>query len=213
MNRHRRKEPFQHLFPAPTLHKSSLTLEKLKKYLTQFGPLPPGDWELFTEKLRLRAFKKKQLVSAAGNVENYISYVESGIIRFYVEDGEKDISFEIAFENSFATAYDSFITRTPALYAAEALTDTVLWSVTWDDLQELYQTTSTGNKIGRLAAEELYIKKNKRQLSLLKDSAEQRYKNLLADYPHLIQHIPLKYLASYIGITPQALSRIRRRIS
>jgi len=146
-------------------------------------------------------------------VEQYISFVDSGIVRFYVENGDKDITFEIAFENSFATAYDSFIARKPALYTAEALTDTVLWSVSYDDLQQVYRNTSAGNMIGRLAAEELFIKKNRRQLSLLKDSAEQRYTSLLSDYPHLIQHIPLKYLASYIGITPQALSRIRRRIS
>jgi CRP-like cAMP-binding protein len=188
-------------------------LEKLQKYLEQFGPLPSGDWGLFAAKLQQRVFTKKQLISEAGKTENYISFIDSGIIRYYLQDGEKEITFEIAFENSFAAAYDSFITRTPALYTAEALTDTVLWSVTYPDLQELYQTTVNGNKIGRLAAEELYIKKNKRQLSLLKDSAEQRYKNLLTDYPHLIQHIPLKYLCSYIGITPQALSRIRRRIS
>ena len=188
-------------------------MDKLKKYLLQFGHLPEGDWQLFTAKLQPRQFSKKQLISEAGKVEDYISFIESGIIRYYLEDGEKEITFEIAFENSFAAAYDSFVTRTPALYTAEALTDTMLWSVTWHDLQELYQASSSGNRIGRLAAEELYVRKNKRQLSLLKDSAEQRYKNLLTDYPHLIQHIPLKYLASYIGITPQGLSRIRRRIS
>ena len=65
----------------------------------------------------------------------------------------------------------------------------------------------------RLAAEQLYIRKNRRQMSLLKDTAEQRYIRLLNDYNHFIQLVPLKYLASYIGITPQALSRIRRRIA
>lgn len=175
--------------------------------------MPESDWALFAGRLRQRVFARKQRVSEAGKTENHISFIESGIVRYYVEDGEKDITFEIAFENSFATAYDSFLTRTPALYTGEALTDAVLWSITYDDLQALYRETANGNSIGRQAAEQLYIKKNKRQLSLLKDSAEQRYRSLLTDYPHLIQHVPLKYLASYIGITPQALSRIRRRIS
>ena len=148
-----------------------------------------------------------------GKVENYVSFIESGIIRYFVQEKEKEITFEIAFENSFATAYDSFLTRTAVRYNAQALTDTVLWSIKYEDLQEMYAGTDVGNRIGRLAAEELYIKKNKRQLSLLKDTAEQRYLGLLTDQPHLIQLIPLKYLASYIGITPQALSRIRRRIS
>jgi CRP-like cAMP-binding protein len=188
-------------------------MEKFRTYLSQYGPLPDPDWELLASKLQQRKFQKKQQILFAGRVEEYVSFIETGIVRYFVQDEDKEITFEIAFENSFATAYDSFLTRKPVAYAAEALTDTILWSLTWSDLQELYTTTSEGNRIGRLAAEELYIKKNRRQLALLKDSAEQRYCSLLTDYPLLVRFIPLKYLASYIGITPQALSRIRKRLS
>jgi len=153
------------------------------------------------------------MILSVGKVEKYVSFIESGIVRYFVQEGEKEITFEIAFESSFATAYDSFLLQQPVPYNAEALTDTLLWSISYSDLQEMYSVTTVGDRIGRLAAEELYIKKNRRQLSLLKDTAEQRYLGLIRDYPHLIQLIPLKYLASYIGITPQALSRIRRRIS
>ncbi|MBS1564422.1 MAG: Crp/Fnr family transcriptional regulator [Bacteroidetes bacterium] len=187
-------------------------MEKLRTYLGQFCPLKEDEWQQFADRLQQRVFARKQIVSEAGKTEKYISFVESGIIRYFIMDGDKDITFEIAFENSFATVYDSFLTRLPALYTGEALTDVVLWSITWEDLQEMYRISTAADRIGRLAAEQLYIKKNKRQLSLLKDSAALRYRNLLNDYPHLIQHVPLKYLASYIGITPQALSRIRRRI-
>ena len=186
---------------------------KLKKYLEQFSPLPATDWEFFTSRLQCRAFAKKEPVLAAGTVEQYVNFIDSGIIRYFVMEEEKDITFEIAFENSFATAYDSFLTRTPVQYAGEALTDIVLWSIRYDDLQEMYAMTSVGDRVGRLAAEELYIRKNRRQMSFLKDDAETRYLMLMKDYPHLLQHVPLKYLASYIGITPQALSRIRRRMS
>jgi len=97
-------------------------------------------------------------------------------------------------------------------YQAEALVDTGLWCISYADLQATYTATGTGDKIGRLAAEQLYIRKNRRQLSLLKDSAEQRYLTLLKDNAHFLQLVPLKYLAAYIGITPQALSRIRRQL-
>ncbi|HTI10340.1 MAG TPA: Crp/Fnr family transcriptional regulator [Puia sp.] len=178
-----------------------------------FSPLPPKDWEFFLSKLQQRSFSKKEMILSVGKVEKYVSFIESGIVRYFVQEGEKEITFEIAFESSFATAYDSFLLQQPVPYNAEALTDTLLWSISYSDLQEMYSVTTVGDRIGRLAAEELYIKKNRRQLSLLKDTAEQRYLGLIRDYPHLIQLIPLKYLASYIGITPQALSRIRRRIS
>ena len=184
---------------------------KLKKYLEQFSPLPAKDWEFFVPRLQQRVFRKKESILTPGSVEKYVNFIEQGIIRYFVMKGEKDITFEIAFENSFATAYDSFLTRTPVRYAGEALTDAILWSIAYDDLQEMYARTSVGERVGRLAAEELYIRKNRRQMSFLKDGAEQRYVDMMRDYPHLLQHVPLKYLASYIGITPQALSRIRRR--
>jgi CRP-like cAMP-binding protein len=187
--------------------------DKLRKYLEQFNELSQQDWDLFQSKLHLEAFERKQLILKAGEVENYVSYIERGIIRYFVAEEEKEITFEIAFENSFATAYDSFLTRTPVSYHAEALADTELWRISYADLQVIYTKTRAGDKIGRLAAEQLYIRKNERQLSFLKDSAEHRYLALLRDHAHFIQLVPLKYLASYIGITPQALSRIRRRIA
>lgn len=187
--------------------------EKLKKFLEQFCPLPERDWELFCGKLQRRVFGRKERILAVGEVENYVSFIDRGIIRYFVEEGEKELTFELAFEDSLASGYDSFLTRVPVPYSAEALADTALWSIGYDDLQEVYAKSGVGNQIGRLAAEQLYIRKNRRQMSLLKDTAEQRYIRLLNDYNHFIQLVPLKYLASYIGITPQALSRIRRRIA
>jgi hypothetical protein len=88
-----------------------------------------------------------------------------------------------------------------------------LWRISHDHLQQVYEETSVGDRIGRFAAEQLYLQKSNREHSLLRDSAEERYLKLFSEQPLLIKHIPMKYLASYIGITPQALSRIRARIS
>lgn len=185
--------------------------EKLKNYLERLCPIPERDWELFQPLIRRRVFARKEQILKMGEVEDYVSFVDRGIVRYYVEEGDRDLTFEIAFENSLASGYDSFLTRKPVLYSAEALVDTELWSVAYDDLQAVYADSEVGDRLGRLAAEELYIRKNKRQMSLLKDSAEQRYMRLVHEYSHFIQLVPLKYLASYIGITPQALSRIRRK--
>ena len=83
----------------------------------------------------------------------------------------------------------------------------------YNDLQKIYDETEIGNKIGRLASEDLFLKKSKRELSLLTETAEQRYLNLFSEQLHLLKQVPLKYIASYIGITPQSLSRIRKRIT
>lgn len=111
------------------------------------------------------------------------------------------------------SAYDSFLTQAPSTYQTETLTETTLWRLTFDDLQDIYKRTEIGHTIGRITAENLFLTKSQREQSLLNETAEERYLKLFTDQPHLIREIPLKYLASYIGITPQALSRIRKRIS
>ena len=148
-----------------------------------------------------------------GQVEKYLSFIEKGIVRFYIPKEDNDLTFVFGFENSFISAYDSFLTQTPSTYHIEALSGTILWRLTYNDLQEIYTKTEIGNTVGWYASEDLFLRKSKRELSLLNNTAEERYLNLFREQPHLIQNIPLKYIASYIGITPQALSRIRRRIS
>ena len=88
-----------------------------------------------------------------------------------------------------------------------------MYSISYQDLQEVYETTQIGNLIGRLTAERLFYIKSKREQSLLNETPEQRYLNLFKERPELIHVIPLKYVSSYIGVTPQALSRIRKRIT
>jgi CRP-like cAMP-binding protein len=148
-----------------------------------------------------------------GEKENYLSFIEKGIVRKCIPQEFDDLTFEFGFANNFVTAYEYFLTQEPSTYQIETITDTVLWSMSFNDLQTIYTETNIGNTIGRLASEDLFIKKAKRELSLLTQSAENRYLNLFTEQPHILQLIPLKYIASYIGITPQALSRVRKRIS
>jgi CRP-like cAMP-binding protein len=175
--------------------------------------LSDKDWHIFSSKLTQHVIPKKTVILKTGQIENYLSFMETGIVRYYIPKDDNDLTFAFTFENSFVSAYDSFLTRAPSTYQIQTLTDTTLWSLTHQNLQEIYAETEIGNTIGRLAGEDIFLKKSKRELSLLNDTAEQRYLNLFTEQPHLIRQIPLKYIASYIGITPQGLSRIRRRIT
>lgn len=171
------------------------------------------DWDTFSSKLVKRKFSKKSIILKTGQKEFYLSFIEKGIVRSSIPHEFNDLTFDFGFAGSFISAYHYFLTQQPSIYQIEAITDTILWSVSYSDLQDIYTTTSIGNTIGRLSSESLYIKKSKREISLLTQTAEERYLSLFNDEPHLLQLIPLKYIASYIGITPQALSRIRKRIS
>jgi len=189
-------------------------MDHIRKYLEQSVSFTEDQWLRFSAGWERRSFSKKSLILEQGKTENYLSFIEKGIVRFYMSSAQgNDLTFVFAFDNWFMSAYDSFLTQTPSIYNVETLSETVLWRLSYVELQKVYDTISVGNKIGRLASEQLFLIKTKRELSLLKDSAEQRYLNLFTEEPHLIQQIPLQYLASYIGVTPQALSRIRKRIS
>jgi len=188
-------------------------MQQIRDNLERMIKLSDEDWNIFSSKLTRQEFSKKTAILHMGHVESYLSFIEKGIVRYYIPSENKDLTFTFVFDGEFTSGYDSFITRLPVNYTIETLADTILWRLSYNDLQYIYAKTEIGNTIGRLASEVLFLKKSKRELSLLNDSAEQRYLNLFTEQPQLIQKIPQKYLASYIGITPQALSRIRKRIS
>src|SRR5690606_34894588 len=135
------------------------------------------------------------------------------MVRFNIPKLDYDFTFAFAFENSFVSAYDSFLTQQPSIYNVEAISDCVLWRISYDDLNGIYENTRVGDRIGRRVAENIYLKKMKCEIALLEDTAKKRYLDLMKEQPQFIQHIPLKYLASYIGVRPQSLSRIRKEIS
>lgn len=189
-------------------------LEQIKAYLDQVAAISNQDWDFFTSKLQRRSIPKKDIFLKVNDIENHISFIESGVVRLFIpkENPEKEITFGFSFKDQFVSAYDSFLTQTPSAYQLQALTDTTLLSMTYDDLQLVYKTTQIGNLIGRLTAERLFLIKSKREQNLLNLTAEERYINLFKERPELLKVIPLKYISSYIGVTSQALSRIRKRL-
>ena len=188
-------------------------MNQIKEYLEQIVKLSDKDWGIFSSKLKRIELKKRATLLKVGEVENHLNFIEKGSIRLFIPKEENDITFGFCFKGQFMSAYDSFLTQLPSNYQAETLTETILWRLTFNDLKDIYTRTEIGNVIGRITAENLFLMKSKRELSLLNDNAEKRYLNLFTERPQLIKEIPLKYLASYIGVTPQALSRIRKRIS
>ncbi|MCG6186857.1 Crp/Fnr family transcriptional regulator [Maribellus maritimus] len=188
-------------------------MNPIRKYLENFVEMTDHDWEFFSSKLIRKTFTKKSIILKQGDVEKYLSFVETGVVRFYVRGTSGEQTFGFVFQNNFVSAYDSFLTQQPCPYQVETITQTTLYRINYQDLQKVYETTGVGNELGRRNAERLFLIKSNREISLLNRTAEERYLDLFSSRPELIKQIPLKYIASYIGITPQALSRIRKRIS
>ena len=189
-------------------------MEFIKQYLLSKNiPLTEENWKPFLEKNHRKEYKKREVILKKGEVDNYLSFVEDGAARLYFTKENKELTIRFVFKHQYLTAYDSFTQRTPSRCDIEALTDMVVWQIHYDDLQAIYGSQPIGNLIGRLTVEALYVEKLNREFSFLSDTAEERYLKLMKEQPDLFQTIPLKHIASYMGITPQALSRIRRRIS
>ena len=193
---------------------TAIHVKQIKAYLDQIATISNSDWQFFISKLERREIPKKTIFLMLNAIEDHISFIESGVVRLFIpkEDTEKEITFGFSFKNQFVSAYDSFLTQTPSAYQLQALTNTTILSITYKDLQDIYNNTQIGNLIGRLTAERLFLLKSKREQNLLNLSAEERYLSLFKERPELLKVIPLKYISSYIGVTPQALSRIRKRI-
>ena len=184
----------------------------LKEYINRITILQKQDWEIIASFFIKREYSKGEKLIKIGETEKYLSFIEEGIIRYYIPDDEKELTFGFNFDKELTCAFDSFITQQPTEYEQETLTKTIIWSISYSDLQKVYNQTTIGNFWGRYAAENLFLKKSNREISLLKYTAKERYLNLLLNKSHIMKNIPLKYIASYIGVTPQALSRIRKEI-
>jgi len=188
-------------------------MEFIRQYLLSKNiTLTEENCRPFVEKNFRKEYKKKDIILEKGEVDNYLSFVECGAARLFFTKENKELTIRFVFQNQFLTAYDSFTQRTPSRCDIEALTDMAVWQIHYDDLQEIYRTQPVGNLVGRLTVEHLYVEKLNREFSFLSETAEERYLSLLEQQPDLFQKIPLKHIASYMGITPQALSRIRKRI-
>jgi CRP-like cAMP-binding protein len=189
-------------------------MHQIKLYLDKIASISSSDWNFFISKLHRRIITKKSVFIKVNQIENHISFIESGIVRLFIpsDNPEKEITFGFSFKNQFVSAYDSFLTQSPSNYQLQALTETALLSISYKDLQSVYKSTQIGNFIGRLTAEDLFLIKSKREQNLLNLNAEQRYLKLFKERPELLKSVPLKYISSYIGVTAQALSRIRKRL-
>ncbi|NHE57266.1 Crp/Fnr family transcriptional regulator [Cyclobacterium plantarum] len=188
-------------------------LNQARNVLSAYLPMEDKHWEVFKQGFRIRKYQKGDFILKEGQTENYLSILLSGITRHYVLVRGEEISFDFSFQYEFNCSYSSFIQQSPGMFYIHALDDCVLASLHYDFLQQLYEQFPISNKFGRTAVEQYYLWRERRELSLLTESAKDRYTRLLEKYPVYLERVPLKYLASYLNIKPESLSRIRNELS
>jgi len=180
----------------------------VKNALLQLDPGAGDNWHLFEPLLQEVHFNTGEYLARAGRISTAIYFISEGVVRVCTED----ISLDFAFPGMFSTAYASFITQTPSAVNIEAITPVTGFVFYYDDLQALYRQSHAAERTGRLLAEYQYLRKYQRELSFLQHSAQERYLQLLEEYPQIVQQVPVKYVASFLGIQPESLSRIRKNL-
>lgn len=174
--------------------------------------LPEENLQPFLERFHETKIKKGRHLLKPGNECNFLAYIQKGAFRVYYYDlkGKQVITW-FSFDEMIITDLFGFFTTGKAQFYVEALEDSLLYKITKTDLEELYKTFPVYQQFGRKFAEEALVMLMQRTMSLHTKSAEERYKELLM-IPDFMQKIPLKYLASFLGVTDTSLSRIRNKL-
>lgn len=187
-------------------------LAALRAHTDRLVRLSDEDWNLYASTMRPLRLKKKDFLLQPGEVCQHVSFIGRGLFRsYYLKDGA-DITQTFFFAGNYATDYESFVSRQPSAVYIEAMEETEVIRCHYDDLQRIYATTKGGERLGRLIAENIFLALSLRNRHFLLDDPETRYLALMQERPKVIERIPLKYIASYLGIQPESLSRIRARL-
>ncbi|PVY37333.1 Crp/Fnr family transcriptional regulator [Pontibacter virosus] len=164
--------------------------------------------------LTLKKIRKKQYLLQEGDVCKVIAFVEKGALRAYsVDDNSNEHIIQFALEGWTISDLYSFLTGDPATYNIDALEDSELVLISKSAHEELLQTMPKYETFTRLNITGAYLAMQRRLTSIKSSTAEERYQDFIALYPHIAQRVPQHMIASYMGLTPETLSRVRKRIS
>ncbi len=177
-------------------------------------PLTPEEQEKIKTFLTPKKLRKKQYLLQEGDVCRHIAFVEKGALKSYIidEDGTEYIT-QFALEGWTIADLYSFLTEEPATYHIDALEDTELVLISKAAHEKLLKELPAYETYIRLQITGAYIALQRRLTSVISLSLEERYSNLSAMYPTIVERVPQHMIASYMGMTPETLSRVRRRIS
>ena len=183
---------------------------ELKKSLKAIKLISDKDADLIASYFQKEIIRKGSKVINEGRTSRKSYFLKAGIIMCYVIDLKGDIVTTRFFTNSdFFNDYLSFFEQTPSLENYEALTDCILWSIDYDNVQYCFHNIPEFREWGRMLLTKNYAFLNNKMLDFHKKTAEERYTDLHNNYPQIIENVPLNIIASYLGITKFTLSRIR----
>ena len=193
---------------------------KYQRFIEKYISHNVIEWTLFKSKLKIEQYKKGEIIHHIGDVCSKLRFINSGLARAYMvtEEG-KDYTWSIFFNdqnahmtNLFVVDYESFINQTPSNLCIDAIEDCELVSVEYKDVQLLYDKLKRGERFGRLMSQEAYSYLHKQTMDRQMKTAEERFEAFIEETPHLLDKVPQYHIATFLGITPQHLSRLKKKL-
>jgi CRP-like cAMP-binding protein len=191
-----------------------MSREILQKYISSVLPMPADKAIFFAEQFEPIELPKNELLLKENKISKDTFVLESGYIRSYTynKNGE-EVTTNIFSAPCFVNDFLSFFKQQPAAENFQCLTPCTLWIMNFEKVQTCFHTYPEFREFGRMMLVTNYSNLHERMLGMIKDTAETRYLTLMKQHPDIFQTIPLKIIASYLGITDSSLSRIRKEIA
>ena len=191
---------------------AGMATEGLKQFISSYTEVPPSEWLHFVTHLRLKKLKKGDRFFEQGIVTEEIGFVISGLIYTYYTDAQGETAIKnFAWERRLISPYASLLLNQPSFFSARCWEDTWVVVLKHSDLKKMYARHACWEKLGRKAAEKVLIERERREYESLLLDGQARYREFLKFYAAILDRIPQWMIASYIGITPVALSRLRKQ--
>jgi CRP-like cAMP-binding protein len=191
--------------------KAFLKVEQLLNHIKNYHPLSAEAQYALHDCFEQVVLSKNEYLLNEGQVCRHLYFLEQGALRgFYTLDG-KEITHWFGFEKDFVTSFHSFTTQKPAVENIQLVEGSILWAISKETLSGLFNQYHEIERLVRIAYENYYIRLEERFVNAQFKTATERYENLLQQTPHILERVPLGYIASYLGISQETLSRIRSR--
>ncbi len=190
-----------------------MLISSLLHTIQQIITLTPEEIDIVASLWKEKNYKKGELFLAEGQICNKVGFVATGLMRYYINHDGEEKTYAFSQENNFVCNYESFLPQSPSSKVIQALEDSDVLVISYTDLQLFYSKIRGGERFGRIAIELVFLQLIKDLSSYYTDTPESRYRQFIKRHPDLQQRISQYHIASFVGVKPQSLSRIRKRIA
>ncbi len=181
------------------------------QHLKNYYPLNQSAENALTGRLEPIAFSKNDFLLKKGRVCQFFYFLEKGALRGFYELNGREITHWFGFENNFITSFHSYITGQPAIENIQFLEDSTVWAISKKELTKLFDAFHEIERLVRIIYEQYYMQLEERYVNAQFKTAAELYADLINRTPHILQRVPLGQISSYLGITQETLSRIRKQ--